>query len=218
MRGNPITLAQPLNCYVIENILFKIAYPAEFHGQTAVECALLLHPSIKNNLNDIEKIIITTQQAGKKIIDKTGVLSNPADRDHCIQYMVACGLMAGELSADSYEDHYAQNSIIDRLRAKMTVHENPEFTQSYYDSEKRAIPNQIDVFLNNRSHYTQRIEYPLGHKRRRTEGVPLLWQKFRQNCRSRLSDEQYQRIYDVINNQQKLSLLAVSDFMSYWLV
>jgi 2-methylcitrate dehydratase len=164
--------------YVMENVLFKISFPAEFHAQTAVECALKLHPAVKDKLEEIEKITIETQEAGARIIDKTGPLDNYADRDHCIQYMVAIPLIFGQLTADSYGDDVASDSRIDALRDKMAVRENESFTRDYFDPEKRGIGNAIQVFFADGSS-TERVEisYPIGHRRRRADSV--LVEKFR---------------------------------------
>ncbi len=160
-EGKPITLARPLSSYVMENVLFKISFPAEFHAQTAVECAIQLHPAVKDRLEQIERIEMETQEPGVRIIDKTGPLNNFADRDHCLQYMAAIGLIFGELNADHYTDAVAADPRIDAVREKMVVKENPAFTEAYYDLEKRAIGNSIQVFFNDGSS-TERVEiqYP----------------------------------------------------------
>src|SRR5262249_26987813 len=140
-QGKPLTLAQPLGSYVMENVLFKVAYPAEFHAQTAAEAAIRLHPQVVGRLDDVERVEITTQESAVRIISKTGPLHNPADRDHCLQYIAAVGLIFGELTADHYEDHIAADPRINRLRAKMTVAEDPRYSREYLESDKRSIAN-----------------------------------------------------------------------------
>lgn len=177
-----LTLAQPLQSYVMENVLFKIAYPAEFHAQTAVECALQLYPQVQHRLHDINRIELFTHESAVRIISKQGPLHNAADRDHCLQYMVAIPLIFGELTAHHYEDQVAADPRIDALRHKMQVQENPQYSRDYLDPQKRAIANAIQIFFNDGT-FSEKIEiqYPLGHQRRRTEGIPLLQQKFRDN-------------------------------------
>src|SRR5690606_11623230 len=159
---------QGFGSYVMENVLFKISYPAEFHAQTAVECAMALHPQVAGRLAEIERVVIETQEPGVRIIDKTGPLGNPADRDHCIQYMAAIPLIFGRLTAADYEDEVAADPRIDMLRAKMEVRENPAFTEEYYDAGKRHIGNAIQVFFDDGTS-TERvaIDYPIGHRKRR---------------------------------------------------
>ncbi|MEX2585317.1 MAG: bifunctional 2-methylcitrate dehydratase/aconitate hydratase [Balneolaceae bacterium] len=176
--GKALRLARPLGTYVMENILFKISFPAEFHAQTAVECALNLHEEVSGRWDTIERILIETQEPAKRIIDKTGPLDNPADRDHCLQYMVAVPLLFGRLTADDYENDIASDPRIDELREKMEVEENIDFTTTYYDLEKRAIPNALTIHYSDGSKSERiQIDYPVGHRRRRNEGLPLLRQK-----------------------------------------
>ncbi|MBS0633725.1 MAG: bifunctional 2-methylcitrate dehydratase/aconitate hydratase [Verrucomicrobia bacterium] len=177
-KGKSVTLARPLGSYVMENILFKISFPAEFHAQTAVECAIQLHPQVRTRLDQIARIELTTHESAIRIIDKTGPLHNPADRDHCLQYMTAIGLLHGTLTAEHYEDHAAADPRIDALREKMTVAEDPQYSRDYLDPEKRSIANAVQVFFTDGSK-TPRIEvhYPIGHRRRRAEGIPVLQQK-----------------------------------------
>ena len=178
--GNPVTLRMPLDAYVMENILFKIAFPAEFHAQTAVECALELHDQVKDRIDDIKEVVMETQEPGVRIIDKKGPLNNFADRDHCLQYMAAIGLIFGELTADHYTDTTASDPRIDALREKMTVSENEKFTKEYYDLDKRAIGNAITVHFNDGSSTDRvEVEYPIGHRVRREEGIPVLVEKFK---------------------------------------
>jgi len=195
MKGNPLTLAQPLGSYVMENVLFKIAFPAEFHAQTAVEAAIKLHPRVRGRLNDIERIDIDTQESAVRIIDKQGPLHNPADRDHCIQYMTAIGLLKGNLTADDYEDAAAADPRIDQLRAKMHVAEDRAYTRDYLDPHKRSIGNAVQVFFTDGTHTDKAaVEYPVGHRRRRAEGEPLLIEKFRHNLATRFDAARCERI------------------------
>jgi 2-methylcitrate dehydratase len=177
--GRAIALPQALGSYVMENVLFKIAYPAEFHAQTAVEAAVRLHPLVRARIAAIERIEIETQEPGARIIDKTGPLANPADRDHCLQYMVAVGLIAGTLRAQDYEDSRAADPRIDALRARMQVRENPAFTADYYAPDKRYIGNAVQVhFIDGTRTPRVQIDVPLGHRARRAEALPLLRAKF----------------------------------------
>ena len=215
--GNPIVLQQALGTYVMENILFKIAFPAEFHAQTAVEAALALHPIIKDRLSDIEKVLIETQEAGVRIIDKTGPLHNPADRDHCIQYVTAIGLIFGELTADHYEDDVAGDSRVDALRDKMEVVENKQFSIDYMDADKRSIANAVQVHFKDGSS-TERIEvaYPVGHKRRREEGIPLLLEKFNSSLNGTFAKEKSGKLYETCRDESKLDAMRVDEFMDLW--
>jgi 2-methylcitrate dehydratase len=177
-RGNPLTLGRPLGSYVMEHVLFKISYPAEFHAQTAVEAAIQLHPLVRDRLEEIQRIEITTHESAMRIIDKTGPLYNPADRDHCLQYMVAIGVIFGELTAAHYEDEVAADPRIDALRSAMVVTEDPQYSRDYLDPEKRSIANAVQVFFRGETSTAKvAIHYPLGHRRRRTEGIPVLHQK-----------------------------------------
>ena len=177
-KGNPLKLARPLGSYVMENVLFKISFPAEFHAQTAVECAVQLHPLVKNRLADIARVELTTHESAIRIIDKSGPLNNPADRDHCLQYMTAIGLIFGNLTAADYEDKVAADPRIDALRAKMTVIEDKQYSKDYLDADKRSIANAVQIFFADGTK-TDRIEvhFPIGHRRRRKEGIPVLQQK-----------------------------------------
>ena len=184
--GNEVVAERPFGCYVMENVLFKISFPAEFHAQTAVEAALALHAQVKDRLDEIDKVIMETQEAGVRIIDKTGPLDNPADRDHCIQYMTAVPLIFGRLRAEDYEDDVAADPRIDALRERMQVTENRQFTIDYHDPDKRAIGNSVQVLFRDGS-ATEKVtvEYPVGHRRRRSEGIPLLLEKIQQRgCRA----------------------------------
>ncbi len=212
--GEEITLTQSLSSYVMENVLFKISFPAEFHAQTAVEAAFALHPEVANRLDEIEKITITTQEPAIRIIDKTGPLTNPADRDHCIQYMTAVGLLKGELTAADYEDDAASDPRIDALRAKMVVVEDTRYTADYLDPSKRSIANAVQVeFKDGTSTAKIEVEYPIGHRRRREEGIPLLKSKFGRNLRERLSGERSSQILDAIADSSSFHAMPIDDVM-----
>jgi 2-methylcitrate dehydratase len=177
-RGNAVKLARPLGSYVMEHILFKISFPAEFHAQTAVECAMKLHPLVSPRLDDITRVELTTHESAIRIIDKAGPLHNPADRDHCLQYMTAIGLIFGELTAGHYEDSIAADPRIDALRAKMVVTEEKIYSRNYLDAEQRSIANAVQVFFRDGSRTEKMlVEYPIGHRRRRAEGIPVLHAK-----------------------------------------
>ena len=219
-RGKEIKIpSQGFGSYVMENVLFKISFPAEFHAQTAVEAALTLHPKVAKRLNEISRIVIETQESGVRIIDKTGPLNNPADRDHCLQYMVAVPLLKGSLTADDYEDKVAANPRIDALRAKMEVKENTSFTRDYLDSQKRSIGNAIQIFFRDGSS-TERVavEYPVGHRRRRQEGIPLLVEKFEKNLRAKISAQKSDEILKLCHSQQQLEKISVEKFMELFAV
>lgn len=220
LRGKPLRIPnQGFATYVMENILFKISFPAEFHAQTAVEAALALHPEVKDRLGAIERVTIETQESAKRIIDKTGPLHNPADRDHCIQYMVAIPLIFGRLSAEDYQDRVAQDPRIDRLRERMEVLENRDFTADYLDPAKRSIGNSVQVFFAN-GKQTDRvaIEYPVGHRRRRKEGIPLLLEKFERNVRGRIPPRNADSILELCANQGRLESTPVYRFMNLFVV
>ncbi|MGK7294366.1 MAG: bifunctional 2-methylcitrate dehydratase/aconitate hydratase [Candidatus Wenzhouxiangella sp. M2_3B_020] len=215
--GKELVLERDLGSYVMENVLFKIAFPAEFHAQTAVECALELHDEVKDRLDDIERIEIETQEAGSRIIDKTGPLDNYADRDHCIQYMVAVPLIFGELTAESYGDEVAADPRIDALREKMQVEENPRFTEDYFDPDKRAIGNSVQVFFSDGSKTEKvSIDYPVGHRRRRDEGIPLLEDKFKRAVRGQFGTRQADAIIEAMEGPAELAGMPVSDFAGLW--
>lgn len=213
MRGAKLSIPQEFSSYVMENVLFKISFPAEFHAQTAVECALKLHDEVKNRLDDIEKIIITTQESGHRIINKTGELANPADRDHCIQYMVAVPLIFGRLRAEDYEDSVAKDPRIDALRAKMSVEVDDRYTKEYLQSDKRSIANAVQIFYKDGSKSQKvEVEYPIGHKRRRSEGIPLLIKKFESNLAGRLSPKKCELINKLFADQKMLENTAFNEF------
>ena len=212
-KGKPFTMGRPLGSYVMENVLFKISFPAEFHAQTAVECAVQLHEQVKNRLADIDKVIITTQESAIRIIDKSGPLHNPADRDHCIQYMTAVGLIFGELTADHYEDKIARDPRIDALRETMTCVEDPRYTKEYLDADKRSIANAVQVFFKDGSSTDKvAVEYPVGHRRRRAEGMPLLMKKFEANLASRFAPAQCQAIMKLCSDPRSLDATPVDKF------
>ncbi len=218
-KGNTLSFSQGYGTYVMENVLFKISFPAEFHAQTAVEAAVTLHPQVKDRLDEIEKIVVETQESGMRIINKTGPLDNPADRDHCLQYMVAVPLIKGSLTAKDYEDAVAQDPRIDMLRDKMEVRENERFTQDYLDPRKRSIGNAVQVFFGDGTS-TERVEveYPVGHRRRRREGIPLLQAKFERNLATRLSPRQCEEILNICSDQIRLESTPVNEFMDLWIV
>jgi 2-methylcitrate dehydratase len=212
-KGKPLTLAQPLGSYVMENVLFKISFPAEFHAQTAVECAMALHPRVKDQLAQIEKIVIETQEPGVRIIDKTGPLANPADRDHCIQYMVAVPLIFGRLTAADYEDAIATDPRIDVLRAKMEVKENTSFTKEYYERDQRHIGNAITIVLSDGTRLQQRIDFPIGHRKRRAEGMPVLVKKFEDSVAAHYPPKQADTI-KALFTRKDFELMPVNEFMA----
>jgi 2-methylcitrate dehydratase len=214
-KGKSFLLPQPFGAYVMENVLFKISYPAEFHAQTAVECAMQLHALVAPRLAEVERIVIETQEPGVRIIDKTGPLANPADRDHCLQYMVAVPLIFGHLTAADYEDSVAQDPRVDALRARMQVRENPAFTKDYYAADKRYIGNAVQVFFTDGT-ATPRIEVdvPIGHRRRRAEGRPLLVQKFEAAVAAHFPAKQAALVQSLFANSAKLDATSVNEFMS----
>jgi len=213
-KGREFQFQRDYGTYVMENVLFKIAFPAEFHAQTAVEAAMALHESVKDRLDDIDRIVIETQEAGARIIDKTGPLDNPADRDHCIQYMVAVPLIFGELTAEHYEDDVARDPRIDALRDRMEVKENKAFTEGYFDPERRAIGNAVQVFFKDGSS-TDRVavEYPIGHRRRREEGLPVLERKFSDALAGRLSSRRREAVEAACADQARLEAMPAHEFM-----
>jgi len=218
-NGQPFKFQRGYGSYVMENILFKISFPAEFHAQTAVECAITLYPQVKDRLDEIDTIVIETQEAGVRIIDKTGPLANYADRDHCIQYMVAVPLITGALTAQSYADEVANDPQIDRLRDLMEVTENEKFTVDYFDPEKRGIGNALQVFFKDGSS-TQRVEvsYPIGHRRRREEGIPELIKKFHSAVAAQYSSQQAKAIGAAVESQADLKKMSVPAFVDDWVM
>jgi 2-methylcitrate dehydratase len=214
-KGQPISLPQPFGSYVMENVLFKISYPAEFHAQTAVEAAMTLHAQVKDRIDDIEQVVIETQEPGVRIIDKTGPLANPADRDHCIQYMVAVPLLFGRLSARDYEDEVAADPRIDALRSRMVVRENTTFTQEYYDPQKRYIGNAVQVvFRGGATTPRVQVDFPIGHRRRRAEGMPVLVKKFEASVDAHFKPKQAERIRALFAVPAQLDALPVNEFVA----
>lgn len=213
--SNSVVLSRPLDSYVMENVLFKISYPAEFHAQTAVEAAMQLHAQVKDRLDDISEIAIETQEAGVRIIDKTGPLDNYADRDHCLQYMVAVPLIFGRLTASDYQDDVANDSRIDQLREKMTVRENSTFTEAYFDANKRFIGNAIQIkFADGSETERVQIDYPIGHRLRREEGVPLIREKFKASIAKQLNQTQQEQLIELIENPEQLHATSVGQLMA----
>ena len=213
-EGQPFRFDRPYGSYVMENVLFKISFPAEFHAQTAVECAMQLHPLVRDRLQDIRRITIRTHESAIRIIDKQGPLANPADRDHCIQYMVAVPLIFGRLTAADYEDAIAADPRIDALREKMVCVEDKDFSKDYLDPAKRSIANAITVEFNDGTKTREVVvEYPIGHRRRRDDGIPLLIEKFRVNVARRFAPKQRQAICDAALDQKRLAAMAVNEFV-----
>ncbi len=203
----------------MENVLFKVAFPAEFHAQTAVECAMALHAQVEHRIVDIAKITIRTHEAAIRIIDKSGPLNNPADRDHCIQYMVAVPLIFGQLTAEDYEDSRARDPRIDALRAKMVCVEDPAFTKDYHDPEKRSIANGITVEFTDGSKLPEVVvEYPLGHKRRRSEGIRCSRKKFVTNLGRRFAANQAERILQASLTRSVLEATPVNEYVDLYCV
>ena len=218
-RGKPFRFSRRYGCYVMENVLFKISFPAEFHAQTAVEAAVLLHPEVKDRLSEIKKIEIVTHESAIRIIDKKGPLNNPADRDHCIQYMVAIGLIKGGLSAADYEDAVASDPRIDALRAKMICVENKRYSRDYLDPRKRSIANQLQIFFSDGTATRKvAVEYPIGHHRRRHEGIPLLEAKFRRNLARRFPTEPCEAIFELCRNPKRLEATPVNKFVDLFVI
>ena len=206
--------------YVMENILFKISFPAEFHSQTACEAAVTLHPEVKDRLQEIDRIVLTTHDSAIRIISKEGSLANPADRDHCLQYMTAVPLIFGSLTAEHYEDEFhAANPLIDELRAKMEVVEDETYSRDYYDPEKRSIANAIQVFFKDGSATEKvEVEYPVGHRRRRAEGIPLLVDKFRRNLATRFPAGRCDEILTLCEEQVRLESTPVNRFVDLFVI
>ncbi|MCG8435728.1 MAG: bifunctional 2-methylcitrate dehydratase/aconitate hydratase, partial [Gammaproteobacteria bacterium] len=213
-KGNEFKFQREYGSYVMENVLFKISYPAEFHAQTAVECAMALHDKVKDRIGDIDKIVLETQEPGVRIIDKTGELNNPADRDHCLQYMVAIPLLHGRLIAEDYEDDVAADPRVDELRGKMEVSENTRFTEEYYDPDKRYIGNSMQVFFKDGGSTDKvSIDYPIGHRKRREEGIPVLVEKFKKAVADIFPADQAAKIESACEDQEGLEKMDVTDFM-----
>ncbi|MSQ88955.1 MAG: bifunctional 2-methylcitrate dehydratase/aconitate hydratase [Betaproteobacteria bacterium] len=218
-KGQAFKFQRPFGSYVMENVLFKISFPAEFHSQTAVECAMQLHPLVKDRIQDIKKIKIRTHEAAIRIIDKQGPLSNPADRDHCIQYMVAVPLLFGRLTAADYEDKIAADPRIDALRAKMFCVEDKKFTRDYHAPDQRSIANALTVEFKDGSQLDEIVcEYPIGHKRRRKEGMPVLVEKFKTNLARRFPAKQQKAILDLCLDPVRLEKTPVNEFVDMMVI
>ena len=218
-NGEQLSLPQPFESYVMENILFKISFPAEFHAQTAVEAAVKLHHQVKERLDDIKSIEITTHESAIKIISKVGELNNPADRDHCLQYMVAIGLLKGDLVAEDYEDNIAADKRIDSLREKMVISEDKRYSTEYHEADKRSIANKIQIHFNDGSSTEAiEVEYPIGHKRRRVEGIPILEQKFMNNLKITYDIDTCEEIYKLCTSQLDLESMSVPEFQQLFSV
>ena len=218
-KGQPFKFQRGYGSYVMEHILFKVSFPAEFHAQTAAEAAMSLHPVVKNRIEDIKQITIRTHEAAIRIIDKKGPLNNPADRDHCIQYMVAVPLLFGRLTAADYEDEVARDPRIDLLRDKIVCVEDKQFTRDYLDPEKRSIANGLTVeFKDGRKLAEVLVEYPIGHKRRRREGMPMLVEKFERNLARRFPAKQQKAILELCRDQQRLEATPVHEFVDLMVI
>ena len=213
-KGKELRLPQEFGSYVMENVLFKVSFPAEFHAQTAVEAAVILHSEVKDRVNDIQKIVISTQESAIRIISKEGQLNNSADRDHCIQYMTAVGLLKGNLVAEDYEDDVASDPRIDLLRSKMVIEEDKRYSREYLEADKRSVANAVQIFFEDGSSTEKiEVEYPIGHRRRREEGLPLLIEKFKNNLGTQFSESRSEVILNLCLDESKLESTAVSDFM-----
>jgi len=218
-RGDRFRFQRPYGSYVMENILFKVAFPAEFHAQTAVECAIVLHDLAKGRLDELERVLITTQESAIRIISKSGPLYNPADRDHCLQYMVAIGLIFGELTADHYSDSVASDPRIDRLRKKMQVVEDTQYSYDYHHPDKRSIANAVELFFKGGgSSGKVAVEFPLGHRRRRAEGIPLLIRKCEANLGERLPAGEVEKVMALCLDRQRLEKMSVEEFMGMLMI
>ena len=212
--GKRFSFQRPYGSYVMENVLFKISFPAEFHAQTAVEAAVELHPTVAGRLDEIERIVLTTHESAIRIISKTGELDNPADRDHCLQYMTAVGLLKGNLTADDYEDVAAADPRIDRLRDLMVVEEDDRYSREYHEADKRSIANAVQIFLRDGSSTEKvAVEYPIGHRRRREEGIPVLVDKFEANLATRFPAQRTRRILELCQDADRLASTPVNDFV-----
>ena len=213
-QGAPFGVVRAYDSYVIEQILFKPSFPAEFHAQSAAEAALRLHPEVVDRLAEIERVAIKTQESGARIIDKSGPLHNPADRDHCLQYIVAIALIFGEITAGHYEDDVASDPRIDRLRERARVTAVPRFSRDYLDPDKRSIANAVQVwFKDGGSTDRIEVEFPLGHPSRRTEALPVLRRKFQTSVGTRLPEQQVRAVTDLLGDQPGLEATPVDEFM-----
>lgn len=217
-NGKAITLARELDSYVMENVLFKVSYPAEFHAQTAAEAAVKLHPEVKDRLDEIDHITITTHESAIRIINKKGPLHNPADRDHCLQYITAVGLIKGNITAEDYEDEAASDPRIDELREKMIVKENKQYSIDYLDPDKRSIANAVQVhFKDGTATDNVEIHYPLGHRFRRQEAIPKILEKFSNNLATHYTVKQQEKIESVCSDYIRLVNMNVNDFVDLFI-
>ena len=217
-KGNSFSLPRDFDSYVMENVLFKISFPAEFHAQTAVEAAVILHEQVIEKFDEIEKILITTHESAIRIISKEGILNNPADRDHCLQYMTAIGLLKGDLVAEDYEDDVASDPRVDQLREKMFIEEDNRYSQEYLEADKRSIANSIQIFFTDGSSTEKiEVEYPIGHRRRREQGIPMLVEKFERNLATQFSDQRCQEILSLCLDQESLETTSVPEFMNLFI-
>ena len=214
-NGKDLIINQEFESYVMENVLFKISFPAEFHAQTAVEAAVKLHHEIKNKFDEIDKIKIITHESAIRIISKEGKLNNPADRDHCLQYMTAIGLIKGDLVAEDYEDSVAKDPLVDSLREKMEIEEDLSFSKDYLDPSKRSIANSLQIFFKDGTCTDiEEVHYPIGHKNRRAEGIPILIKKFEKNLMTQFSEDRVKGIMSLFEDDEKLFNLPVREFVN----
>ncbi len=219
-KGKAFDIPQNFSSYVMENVLFKISFPAEFHAQTAVECAVKLHPHVRDRIDEIDRIEMTTHESAIRIISKVGELANPADRDHCLQYMTAVPLLYGDLVAEHYEDSFhLSDPRIDQLRDKMVIQEDARYSREYLESDKRSIANAIQVFFRDGS-CTEKVEveYPIGHRRRREEGIPVLEQKFIRNLQTRFPQGRVKALTTLCLDQERLERTPVDEFMALFMI
>jgi 2-methylcitrate dehydratase len=218
-KGQPFKFQRSYGSYVMENVLFKISFPAEFHAQTAVEAAVTLHEKVVGRLGEIDRIVMTTHESAIRIISKTGALNNPADRDHCLQYMAAIGLLKGNLVAEDYEDDVAADPRVDQLRNLMVVEEDPRYSREYHEPDKRSIANAIQVFFKDGTRTDKvEVEYPIGHRRRRKAGIPILEDKFRRNLATRFPARRAAQIIDLCEDQKRLEATPVDEFMDLFVI
>ena len=217
-NGKDLVINQEFESYVMENVLFKISFPAEFHAQTAVEAAVKLHHEIKNKFDEIDKIKIITHESAIRIISKEGKLNNPADRDHCLQYMTAIGLIKGDLVAEDYEDSVAKDPLVDNLREKMEIEEDLSFSKDYLDPSKRSIANSLQIFFKDGTCTDiEEVHYPIGHKNRRAEGIPILIKKFEKNLMTQFSEDRVKGIMSLFEDNEKLFNLPVREFVDLFI-
>lgn len=218
-KGEPFKFQRPYGSYVMEHVLFKISFPAEFHAQTAVEAAVQLHPLVATRVDEIQRVELTTHESAIRIISKEGKLNNPADRDHCLQYMTAIGLLKGHLVAEDYEDDVASDPRIDALRSKMVVKEDPRYSREYHETDKRSIANAIQIFFEDGTSTDKiAVEYPIGHRRRRQEGIPMLEEKFRRNLATRFPAPRVEEIYSLCSDRARLEATPVHEFVDLFVI